>query len=134
MVGSKPPAIGLAQVSLTDLEPAVASLEPATGHQAAADALACRIPLAVISLSTVGQPGDLVRVRSGAYLSPPIRLGGIPQRIAIPFPAPYASGHGVLYVEGMAHAMNVALQPPCPVAILNGSVTHAVTWVPGKPC
>jgi hypothetical protein len=36
-----------------------------------------------------GSPSGTVRVRSGSYLSPAFHVTEAPQRVAIPYPAPY---------------------------------------------
>lgn len=132
--GTRPASSRLAQVETDELGAAIASLDPVTGRQAADDARACRVPLASVSLATAGPPGSIVRVRSGGYVSPPIRLGAMPQRIAIPFPAPYPAGAGTIQIEGAAASVAAALSPRWDIPQLDGAAVHRVTWTQADAC
>jgi hypothetical protein len=124
----------IAAVDLIDLTAAAATLDPAAGAGLIADAKACHAPLAIVTLSKAPDGGGIVRIRSGAYLSPPFGVVDAPQRIAIPFPAPYAEGHGTLSVEGAARGVQLTLYPTWSAASLSGKGAINVTWRTDNPC
>lgn len=125
----------LAQVPQAEMQSAVGSLDASSGRLAE-DARACRTPLAVVSVAAGGPSGAgaVVRIRSGTYVSPPITLAGTPQRVAVPYPAPYSAGAGVLQIEGKAAGAIVSLSPAWTVIGLAGVVQHNVVWTVGNPC
>ena len=95
----------------------------------------CAERLAFVTLSRpAGRPPAVVRVRSGQYFSPPFRLGDIPLRVAIPFPAPYLSGRGEISVLGALPGLAVALTPRWQVDSADSAAVHAVSWRPGAEC
>ena len=97
---SGPPASELGQVDSADLDAAAQSIPSAEAGTHVADAKACRVPMAFVTLrSHLGQSGT-VRIRSGTYWSPSIVLGNDPLRVAIPYPAPYELGRGDLAFDG----------------------------------
>ena len=60
-----------------------------------ADAKSCKAPIAsVVLVKRPGTASALVRIRSGDDSSPAFQVTDIPQRIAIPYPAPYPTGRG----------------------------------------
>jgi hypothetical protein len=124
----------LLQVQADELPGAIGSLDPVAGQQAADDAQACRVPLASVSLATTGPPGTVVRVRSGGYVSPPVRLGRVPQRIAIRFPAPYPAGSGKVQIEGVATDITAALLPQWSLPKLDHIAVRTVYWTPKNAC
>jgi hypothetical protein len=77
--------------------------------------------------------GGMVRIRSGLYLSPPIKLSMTPQRIAIPYPAPYPAGRGVLTLVGEADQVGFYLRPGG-VQDVNGTYSVNVRWQVRNPC
>ena len=88
--GDKPASLGeestLEVLIPADINAALPTLDPGTSKAAVDDAKNCKAPLAWVTLTQQpGGHGGMVRVRSGAYLSPPIKLTPIPQRIAIPY-------------------------------------------------
>ena len=76
----------------------------------------------------------MARLQSGHYFSPRFAVTDTPIRVAIPYPGPYASGHGTLTVLGADHDMVVALSPAWHVGVNAGPATHAVTWHPDPRC
>ena len=76
----------------------------------------------------------MVRIRSGAYLSPAFHVTGVPQRIAIPYPSPYSAGRGVLSLVGDANDLWFYLTPGWFIETLNGAASINVVWTPGNPC
>lgn len=95
----------------------------------------CSLPLAWVSVSPVaGQPGVTVRLKSGAYYSPDFKLSDSPVRIAIPYPAPYETGHGTLTALHGGGIATIALHPPWHLSAQDAITTHEVTWHPSKRC
>jgi hypothetical protein len=95
----------------------------------------CRRPLAWISLvSTPGEPPSRIRLISGTYYSPIFEVSAVPVRVAIPFPAPYETGHGTLTVIDVGGSATISLLPAWRVSPQDGKTTRAVTWHPVKSC
>jgi hypothetical protein len=118
-----------------EIPAALPTLDPATSKAAVDDAKACKAPLATTALvKRPGSRGGMVRIRSGSYLSPPIQLTDAPQRIAIPYPAAYPTGRGVLSLVGDADEVWFYLTPGWFVPILKGTASINVHWTPGNPC
>ncbi len=81
-----------------------------------------------------GQPSGQIRLQSGSYISPVFELMETPVRVALPYPAPYPTGHGVISVVGATTAAVVALSPPWHVPAQAGVETRTVTWTPASVC
>lgn len=95
----------------------------------------CGDRLAWVTLARAGgETPQMARLRSGTYYSPRFAVSNMPVRVAIPYPAPYASGHGTLTVLGVEHDLVVTLSPAWHVLASNGTATHAVTWQPAASC
>jgi hypothetical protein len=125
----------LAKVAAVELDSAIVTLDPATSQQAIADAKSCKAPIAWVSLTK--QPGTAdgsVRIRSGPYLSPPFHVTDVPQRVAIPYPAPYETGRGVLWAIGESGGLAIDLYPRWSIRSLNGAAAINVIWTPTDPC
>ncbi len=128
-------ALSLAAVATNQLEDAVLSLDSKASGAAAEEARQCKTPLAFVTV--VAEPGSVpgsIRIRSGDYLSPSIRVTDSPRRVAVPFPAPYPTGKGVLSVEGSARGLTVWLSPGRYVGTLDGASPINVVWTPKNPC
>ena len=96
---------------------------------------ACRRPLAWVSLVTApGEPPSHIRLISGTYYSPVFEVSATPVRVAIPFPAPYETGRGLLTAVDVGGTATVSLLPSWRVAAQDGKVTRMVTWQPVKSC
>jgi len=131
---NQPDAAGLQMVATSDLNEASLTLEPTVARTATEEARQCKMPLAFVTLQVdAGQPPATVRIRSGSYLSPSISLTDAPRRVAIPFPAAYASGQGVISVEGTARGLNVWLSPGRHFDELSGTGAIPVIWTPKTP-
>jgi hypothetical protein len=131
------PTVGseIATVAPADLTGAAATLNPQSAGQLSAEARSCRAPLAVMTLSKApGTQGGAVRIRSGSYLSPSFTVSDAAQRIAIPFPTPYATGHGQVTVEGAATGVQLTLTPTWSATTLQGMGVINLIWNTGKPC
>jgi hypothetical protein len=125
----------LDKVATADLAGAAATLDPAVAQQTVSDAKACKAPIAWVTLARLpGGTGGMVRVRSGSYLSPAFALSDAPQRVAIPYPAPYATGRGVLWMVGEAKGLDVHLYPGWSTTSLDGAAPINVWWTPTDPC
>jgi len=95
----------------------------------------CGARLAWVTLS---RPNDdtakPVRISSGTYVSPSFVVAKTPIRVAIPYPAPYETGHGSLTVFGVNNNLTVALSPAWQVSSDTGTATQTVIWHPVKAC
>ncbi|MDR3484234.1 MAG: hypothetical protein P4M05_04910 [Bradyrhizobium sp.] len=124
----------LASVAGFQIDAAAATMNPADAKGAVDDAKSCRVPLAEITLAAASGTTSTIRVRSGSYLSPSYVLTDQPQRIAIPFPASYPSGRGVISIEGQAQNLAVALTPTWKINSLTGTAARNVIWTPKNGC
>jgi len=125
----------LSALAPTDITAALPTLDPATSNGAVEDAKSCKAPLAWVTLvKRPGSRGGLVRINSGSYLSPPFQLTDAPQRIAIPYPAPYPTGRGALSLVGDADEVWFYLTPGWFIQTLKGTASINVHWTPGNPC
>jgi hypothetical protein len=125
----------LAIVAQADIAGASATLNPGVAGQLASEAKSCSVPLARVTIvKAAGAAGGTIQIKSGDYVSPTFQVTDAPQQVAIPFPAPYATGHGVLSVEGSASGATILLTPGWKLQSLNGSASHNVVWTPRNPC
>lgn len=136
--GDKPASLGeestLEVLIPADINAALPTLDPGTSKAAVDDAKNCKAPLAWVTLTQrPSGHGGMVRVRSGPYVSPPIKLAPTPQRIAIPYPAPYPTGRGVLTLVGEADQVGFYLTPGG-VHDVNGTYSVNVHWQVRNPC
>ena len=136
--GDKPPAGAGDESTLEvlvpgDINAALPTLDPGTSKSAVDDAKNCKVPLAWVTLTQRNGHGGLVRIRSGSYLSPPIKLTPVPQRVAVPYPAPYPTGHGVLTLVGEADQVGFFLTPGG-IHDVNGTYSVNVRWQVRNPC
>jgi hypothetical protein len=141
IVGGRSGPAGDAEPTLSALAPAdipaaLPTLDPTTSKAAVDDAKSCKAPLGWVTLvQRPGGRGDgMVRIRSGSYLSPPIQVTNVPQRIAIPYPAPYPTGRGVLSLVGDADEVWFYLTPGWFIPTLKGAASINVHWTVGNPC
>jgi len=116
-----------------DINAALPTLDPGTSKQAVDDAKNCKVPLAWVTLTQRNGHSGMVRIRSGAYLSPPIKLTPAPQRVAVPYPAPYPTGRGVLTLIGEADQVGFYLTPGG-IHDVNGAYSVNVRWQVRNPC
>jgi hypothetical protein len=95
----------------------------------------CRRPLAWVTLvSAAGEPPSRIRLISGNYYSPSFEVSATPMRVALPFPAPYETGHGTLTAIDVGGSATISLLPAWRVSAQDGKTTRAVTWHPVKNC
>jgi len=137
LVGDKPAGVGeestLEVLVPADINAALPTLDPGTSKAAVDDAKNCKAPLAWVTLTQRNGHGGMVRVRSGQYLSPPINLTPAPQRVAVPYPAPYPVGRGVLTLVGEADQVGFYLRPGG-IQDVNGTYSVNVRWQVRNPC
>jgi hypothetical protein len=125
----------LSVVAPGDITAAAATLARGSSAQMLAQAKNCSVPMAFVTIARqTGSLGGTIRIKSGTYVSPPFRLNDASQRVAIPFPAPYPAGKGVLVVEGEASGAIISLYPGWRIEALHGLVTHDVVWKPRNHC
>jgi len=137
-VADKPPVVGeestLEVLLPADINAALPTLDPGTSKTAVDEAKNCKAPLAWVTLTQrPGGNGGMVRIRSGSYTSPPIKLTPVPQRVAVPYPAPYPTGRGVLTLVGEADQVGFYLTPGG-VHDVNGAYSVNVHWQVRNPC
>ena len=137
-VADRPPVVGeestLEVLLPADINAALPTLDPGTSKTAVDEAKNCKAPLAWVTLTQrPGGNGGLVRIRSGSYTSPPIKLTPVPQRVAVPYPAPYPTGRGVLTLVGEADQVGFYLTPGG-VHDVNGTYSVNVHWQVRNPC
>src|SRR5260221_10780868 len=137
IVRDKPPVVGeestLEVLVPGDINAALPTLDPGTSKAAVDDAKNCKAPLAWVTLTQRNGHGGMVRVRSGQYLSPPIKLTPVPQRVAVPYPAPYPVGRGVLTLVGEADQVGLYLTPGG-IHDVSGAYSVNVRWQVRNPC
>ena len=136
--GDKPASLGeestLEVLIPAEINAALPTLDPGTSKAAVDDAKNCKAPLAWVTLTQrPSGHGGMVRIRSGNYVSPPIKLTPTPQRVAVPYPAPYPTGRGVLTLVGEADQVGFYLTPGG-VHDVNGAYSVNVRWQVRNPC
>lgn len=122
------------QVDAADLDAAKLSFPPAEIGTHIEDAKACRVPISFVTLVPRNGSTGHVRIHSGDYWTPVIHLGMHPLRVALPFPAPYATGRGVLQVEGDGAAFDMYIRPGSVGGTLQGVATVPVWWKVKTAC
>ncbi len=123
----------LADVASSDLDAAFATMNLSSGaaSQLRTHEGRCTQPLAWVSIARApGSKEGKVRLLSGSYASPVFALKDGPQRVAIPFPAPYQSGHGTISVLSDTGSAIVALFPAWHIQAEPGRASHEVAWKP----
>jgi len=126
----------LSQLAPAEITAALPTLDPATTKAAVDDAKNCKAPLGSVTVvqRPGGRGGGMVRIRSGTYVSPPIQVTDSPQRVALPYPAPYPTGRGILSVVGDADEVWLLLNPGWFVPSLKGAASVNVHWKVTNPC
>jgi len=131
--GSTAADFDLQLLPLDDLFGAVTTIAPPqAGYMSRA--VSCRVPLASVVVFKQGAPAGKVRIKSANYVSPEFELTDAPQRVAIPFPAPYEAGSGVISIEGDLPGTSVGLMPVWHFNSDTGVTTINVRWTPKAPC
>jgi hypothetical protein len=132
---SEPEAAQLETVPTAALPQVEGTLTPDQAARLIAEARRCQEPLARVAIwHSAATPGGIVSIISGAYRSPRFTLAATATLVAIPFPAPYASGQGLLTVIGEAKDFAISLQPVHLSTELKGTLPIRVWWTPVGGC
>jgi len=119
----------LTPIAVSELDAAAATLVGGQAAQRVADAKTCKAPLAVLTIvKKGGSPDATIRIGSGEYVSPPFVVTDKPQQVAVPFPAPYPVGKGVMTVMGEGKDITVWMTPGWTIPTLAGIATQNVHW------
>jgi len=125
----------LTRVAASELDAAASTLVSSQATQRVADAKSCKAPLALLTVvKKTGSPDATIRIESGEYVSPPFVVTDVPQQLAVPYPAPYPVGRGVMSIIGEGKDITVWMTPGWTVPILSGIATHNVWWDPKPNC
>jgi hypothetical protein len=126
----------LAEVEPEDLAAALATLDfPLDLKALLRSSKDCIHRLAWVTIARgPGEPAGRIRLQSGHYVSPAFALTDVPTRVAVPYPAPYAMGHGTLFVLGTTEDAVVALMPPWQVLAKDPVHAREVSWTPAGAC
>jgi len=126
----------LAEVAPQDIPAALETVEGTPTRLARfKDPKGCNARLAWVTVMLApGQPAGRIRLQSGRYVSPGFELTEAPVRVALPYPAPYATGRGTISVLGATSDAIVALTPAWHVPAQGGAHAHQVTWTPVGAC
>jgi hypothetical protein len=121
----------LARVADQDISAALATMNGSNAFlgQYKARADGCTSPLAWITIARApGQPPGNIRLMSGTYYTPIFELTETPVRVAIPYPAAYEAGQGMLSALDAGPGAVVALTPAWHVPSQAGAATREVSW------
>lgn len=127
----------LASVTQNDIAGALSTMNISNADRAILEKRngACGPGLAWVSIARAsGQLPGKIRLQSGNYFSPVFTAGDMPVRVAISYPAPYATGHGVLAAFVVGSASIIRLTPSWTVPLSNGESMRNVTWQPRAAC
>ncbi len=126
----------MAEVAPQDIPAALETVEGTPARLARfKDPKACNARLAWVTVMRApGQRAGRIRLQSGSYISPGFELTEAPARVALPYPAPYATGRGKISVLGATSDAIVALTPAWHVPAQGGAHAHQVTWTPVGAC
>ena len=124
----------LQSVALSDVETAAQSLVAGQAVALVEEAKACRRPLASLVVQASGKAGGTVRFRSGTYVSPNIRLGQRPERVAVPFPAPVEAGRGQIFLDNGSDGADIFLTPGFRSGAGPSTSVINVRWNPKASC
>jgi hypothetical protein len=137
MTNQKGPAdaLQLEEVPTAALSQVEGTLAPDQAARLMSEARSCREPLARVSIwHSAATAGGVVSIVSGAYHSPRFALTSTPRIVALPFPAAYQVGQGVLNIVGEASDFGIALRPPHAATQIKGTSTIRVWWRPVGGC
>jgi hypothetical protein len=132
---SEPGVPAMTMVTPEEIPQAITTLNGAAQQAAQVDSRQCRLPMAMITVATPGNPtGGTVSFRTSKYQSPPFHVTDKPQRIAIPSPLPETGGVDLFSADGNATGLMVSLYPTARMEPVNGTSTVRVIWRPRPPC
>lgn len=131
---ASPQTSEISPIALADLDTAALAIPSTEAGTYVADAKACRVPLAYVTLRARPGSKGIVRIGSGAYSTGAIHLGAEPLRVPLPFPAPYAEGRGDFVFQSDGVAFDVFLRPGWFDSGASASAVAHVWWTPKAPC
>lgn len=118
-----------------DITAAATTLTPSAAGALVEEAQNCKIPLASLTIAKgTAAIGSTIRIRSGSYVSPYFTVTEAMQRVAVPYPAPYGAGSGIITIEGNAQGAIIGLSPSKVMINLPAAQTIPVAWRTGNPC
>jgi hypothetical protein len=122
-------------VAQGDIAAAATTLVPSAAGPLVEEAKSCKIPLASVTIAKgTAAVGSTIRIRSGSYVSPYFTVTDAMQRVAVPYPAPYNAGSGLITIEGNAQGAILGLSPSKVMIDLPAAQTIPVTWRVVNPC
>lgn len=125
----------ISYVARGDITAAATTLTQSAAGALVEEAQNCKIPLASLTIAKgTATIGSTIRIRSGSYVSPYFTVTEAMQRIAVPYPAPYGAGSGIITIEGNAQGAIVGLSPSKVMINLPAAQTIPVAWRTGNPC
>jgi len=134
-VSGDPAQPTISYVAQRDITAAATTLVPSAAGPLVEEAQSCKIPLASVTIAKgTAAVGSTIRIRSGSYISPYFTVTEAMQRIAVPYPAPYASGSGIITIEGNAKGAILGLAPSRVMIDLPAAQTIPVLWRAVNPC
>jgi len=134
-VSGDPDQPTISYVDQRDITAAATTLVPSAAGPLVKEAQSCKIPLASLTIAKgTAVVGSTIRIRSGSYVSPYSTVTEAMQRVAVPYPAPYASGSGIITIEGNAKGAILGLAPSRVMIDLPAAQTIPVLWRPVNPC
>jgi hypothetical protein len=134
-LASTPDVLQLEVVPTSALAQIEGTLAPDQAARLMDQARRCQEPLARVAIwHSSNTPGGTVSIISGAYHSPRFALTAAATLVAFPFPAPYASGQGLLTVVGEANDFAISLKPLHITSELKGTLPIRVYWTPVGGC
>jgi hypothetical protein len=125
----------ISYVAQRDIAAAATTLVPSAAGPLVEEAQSCKIPLASVTIAKgTAAVGSTIRIRSGSYVSPYFTVTEAAQRVAVPYPAPYGAGSGIITIEGNAQGAILGLSPSKVMIDLPAAQTIPVTWHAVNPC
>lgn len=125
----------ISYVAQRDIAAAATTLVPSAAGPLVEEAHKCKIPLASITIARgTAAVGSTIRIRSGKYVSPYFTITDASQRVAVPYPAPYGAGSGIITIEGNAHGAILGLSPSKVMIDLPAAQSIPVVWRSVNPC
>lgn len=134
-VSGDPAQPTISYVAQRDITAAATTLVPSAAGPLVEEAQSCKIPLASLTIAKgTAAVGSTIRIRSGSYVSPYFTVTEAMQRVAVPYPAPYGAGSGIITIEGNAQGAIVGLSPSKVMINLPAAQTIPVAWRAVNPC
>ncbi len=81
-----------------------------------------------------GGTSGIIQIKSGTYVSPPLKVGAYPVMVMIPMPEVIPITRGQIEVMGQAKNLRIEMTPPLDLPDLNGSFVQNVMWDASYSC